>query len=330
MRVGIVTTSWTQHRCGVAEYTRMLIENMAVVAPDIEMTPIFGPYDFQNLYPRVMAGQFDVIHFQYDSGYVGIFGSGVATKFRAGGAKITLTLCDHHAQNNRQLFSFTAEFDRVIVHQQTPDGFEFVPIGIDVLEDSTWSEKNTSIGLGGFPLAQKRTLEVAQAAAILVKETERIKGVAMVCPESQHVNTHYIGHLVKQAFPSANYITSWLPQKEVSKILATNLVNVYPMADGKSGISSCVRMGIATGSHMVLTKSLMFADLWENEGYRNEIEWIEQNPTPRTIADGVLRVIENGKRPKKILEELTWKNSAKKYAEMYRSLVPKSAVGVSV
>lgn len=320
IRIGLVTTSWHYHRCGVAEYSRMLIEH--IHDPEISIEPIFGPYEFQNLYPRVMAGNYDVIHFNYDSGFLGIFAPGVAEKFRAGGARIMLTLNDHHAQNNRQIFPFTNDFDRIIVHQKTPDGFEFIPIGIDVLEDSSWSESNTTIGLAGFPLAQKRTLEVAQAAAILVNETSRITGVTMVCPESQHVNTHFVGHQVRQVFPQANYITSWMPQMDVSRTLATNLVNVYPMADGKSGISSSVRMAIATGSYMVLTKCLMFQDLWEE--YQDEFEWIDQNPTPRSIADGVLRVIENKKRPKRILEDYTWAKSAQRYVDIYRSLAEKA------
>ena len=324
MRVGLITTDWNVHRCGVAEYSRMLIENLRVVAPDIEVTPIFQPYDFWSLHPRVMAGNYDVIHFNYDSGFLGIFGAGIAEKFRAGGAKIMLTLCDHHDKNNREIFPFTNDFDRIIVHQQTPDGFTFIPIGIDVLENSPWSESNTTIGTAGFPLAQKRPLEVAATAAILVRETPRITGCTMVCPISQHIDTHEIGRQNKQIFPSVNYITDWLPQMEVSRILASNLVNVYPMSDGKSGISASVRMGIATGSYMVLTKCLMFADLYQNEKYREEIEWVEQNPTPRSLADGVLRVLENKKRPKKILEDLNWKNSAQKYADVYRSLVEKA------
>lgn len=323
MRVGLVTTSWVGNRCGVAEYSRMLIENMN--APDIEMIPIYGPYEATSLLPKVLAGYYDIVHFNYDSGFLGIFAPGVATQFKRDGAKIVITLNDHHARNNRALFPFTSEFDKVIVHQETGDGFEFVRIGIDVMEPLTWDSNSTTIGTCGFPLPQKGILVLAEAAAILAAESGgKITGCNMVCPESQHIDTHAIGHQVKQYFPKTNYLTQWLPQKAVQDIMAMNRVNVFPMRDGKSGISSSVRMAVATGSPMVLSRSWMFEDWRDHEPYASEIEWIpgEANDvTARGIAEAVLRVMENGKRPKKILEDFTWKKAAQQYVDLYRSLV---------
>lgn len=323
IKVGLVTTNWNGHRCGVAEYSRMLIVGLGKVAPDITVTPIFGPYEFDNLFPRVMAGHFDIISFSYDSGFLGIFAPGIATRFREAGAKIVLTLNEHHPRNNRALFPFTSEFDKVVVHQLTGEGFEEILIGIPALDASPWTPENTTIGTCGFPLPQKRVELVAEAAAILVNETPRITGCTMVCPESQHVDTHMMGRRVKSFFPATNYVTAWLPQEEVMRIMATNLVNVFPMADGKSGISSSIRMGIATGGYTVLSRSWMHADLRDDDRYSGEIEWIDGDPTTntgRSIADAVLRVIENGKRPKKILEDMSWAGMATRYAEMYREL----------
>lgn len=318
IRVGLVTT-WGEVRCGVAEYSRMLMEN--IVDPEVQVTPIGGPYHVEALLPRVLVGQYDVVHVMFDAGYVGIFAPGVAQRFRAGGAKLLMTLCDHHARNNRALFAFTAEFDRVVVHVETNEGFEYIPIGIDVLENSPWSARNVGIGTCGFPLPQKGILLVPQAAAILGMPC------TMVCAASQHIDTHAIGRQVKAIWPHTNYITDWLPQREVQKIMAGNLVNVFPMRDGKSGISASVRMGIATGSYMVMSRSWMFADLWGDERYADEIEWIpgEANEvTPQAVADAVRRVIDNGKRPNQILEDMVWKKSAAKYVKMYRSLVGKT------
>lgn len=327
IRVGLVTTSWMAHRCGVAEYSRMLIDALGTVAPEVQVTPIFGPYEFANLYPRVMDGRFDVIHFNYDSGFLGIFAPGIATRFKEAGAKIVLTLCDHHPRNNRAIFPFTAEFDRVVVHMETNEGFDFIPIGTPILKDSPWSSASTTIGTCGFPLPQKRMDLVAQAAAILVKETPRITGCTMVCPESQHINTHQMGQVMKTHFPQVNYITSWLPHEEVMRIMAQNLVNVFPMNDGKSGISSSIRMGVGTGSHIVLSRSWMFSDWRDDERYSGEIEWVDGDAcenTPRTVADAVLRVIENGKRPRRILEDGSWEKSAEHYADIYRTLAAKA------
>lgn len=329
MRIGMVTTSWMNQRCGVAEYSRMLIESLCSVASDIEVTPIFGPYEFNSLHPRCMAGKYDVIHFNYDSGFLGIFSPSIANRFRETGAKIVITLNDHHPRNNRSIFPFTSEFDRVVVHQETDEGFTFIPIGIDVLEDSPWSSTNTSIGTCGFPLGQKGIPLVAEAAAILARESNgRITGCTMVCPESQHIDTHMIGRQVKAIFPPTNYITSWLSQREVELIMAKNLVNVFPMRDGKSGISSSVRMAVACGSPMVLSNSWMFQDWRDYPKYAAEIEWAggdANSLTGREVADAVFRVLENGKRPKEILKDFSWKGSARIYADMYRSLVSQQA-----
>lgn len=318
VRVGMVTTSWTAHRCGVAEYSRMLIERLP---GDIQVTPIFGPYEFSSLYPRVMAGNFDVIHFNYDSGFLGIFAPGVATRFRAGGAGIVLTLSDHHPRNNRALFAFTNEFDKIVVHQETNEGFEFIPIGIDVMADSPWKPTNTGIGTCGFPLPQKGVLLVPQAARILNMPC------TMVCPESQHIDTHAIGRQVKAIWPQTDYITEFRPQSEVQRIMAMNLVNVFPMRDGKSGISSSVRMALAGGGYTVLSRSWMFEDLRDHKPYCDEIEWVDgeaNNATPELVAEAIQRVIANGKRPKHILEDMTWKQSAERYAEIYRSIARKA------
>lgn len=323
IRVGLVTT-WGI-RCGVQEYSRMLIDNM----PDkeIEFTVVSGPFHFDSLYPRVMAGNFDVIHFNYDSGFLGIFSPGVATRFKANHTKIVITLNDHHAQNNREIFPFTSEFDAVVVHQETPDGFTFIPIGIEFPKDGmSWNDFNTTIGTAGFPLPQKGILDVAHAAAILVQECPEITGLTMVCPESQHIDTHQMGRQVKAIFPAANYITAWLPQTEVSKILAGNLINVFPMKDGKSGISSSVRMGIATGSYMVMSRSLMFADLYGDPRYKDEIEWIPgpaNEVTPRMVADACKNVLKTKRKPKNILKDFTWENTALRYSQLYHQLTEK-------
>lgn len=315
IRVGLVTTSWTAHRCGVAEYSRMLIENLP---GDIQVTPIFGPYDFNSLYPRVMAGNFDVIHFNYDSGFLGIFAPGIADRFRTGGARLVLTLCDHHPRNNREIFAFVKDFDKIIVHHETNEGFEYIPIGIDVMEDSHWSPESVGIGTCGFPLPQKGVLLVAQAAAILQVHC------TMVCPESQHIDTHGIGRQALAIWPHIDYITQFLPQREVQRIMAGNLVNVFPMRDGKSGISSSVRMAVATGSHMVLTRSWMFTDWRDDPRYSDEFEWVDgeaNNATAQLVAEAIARVILNGKRPKRVLEDMSWKKSAARYADLYRTVV---------
>lgn len=320
IRVGMITTNWNVDRCGIAMYALSLVRHMPA---DISVSPIFGPYDFNSLFPRIMAEHFDIVHCQFEAGFVGIFAPGVATKFKSGGARIVLTVHDNWPQNDRACHPFADEFDRVIAHQETGDGYTVIPSGIEVLENSPWSPENVTIGTSGFPLWQKRVLEVAQAAAILVNETDRVKGCLLHCPASQHVDTYAIERQAKAAFPPVRYVTDWWDYKDAQRTVASNLVNIYPLMDGKPGISSSARMGIGTGSHIVLSRSTMFMDIRGSE-FSDEVEWIDgpaNDVTPRKIADAVLRVIKNGKRPQQILSQWNWARSAEAHAEIYRSLV---------
>lgn len=318
IRVGMVTTISSQQRCGIAEYSRMLRENMD---SDIDVTEIGGPYEERKLLPRVLAGNYDIVHFQYESGFLGIFTPGVARKF---GSRIVITLHDAWWRDNRETYPFVNEFDRVVVHQETGEGFVHIPHGIPVLTEAERQPTKKAIGTAGFPLSHKGILLVAMAATLLDREEPNEWGCTMVCPESQHVDTFSTARQVKAVFPQAYYETVWLPQLEVMKILSGNLINVFPYRNGKPGISAAVRMGLATGSHMVLSKSTAFMDLWDNPKYCDEIGWIEGEPndvTPRKIVAACRRVLESGKRPRKILEDMSWKKAAAQYAELYRGLM---------
>ena len=319
IRIALVTT-WGV-RCGVAEHAANLVGHMK--DPDIKYEIWGGPYEASLLRPKILQGHYDIVHFNYESGFLGIFSPGVARTF---GNRLVITLHDHWPRNNRVGYPFTTEFDRVVIHQKSDDiygNFRHIPQGIVPLTPQTWSPTNTTIGTAGFPLWQKRVEEVAQATALLVKETPRVTGIEMVCPESAHVDTYEMKGKVKRAFPQAVYHTAWMDQYEVMAILSKNLVNVFPYKDGKPGISASVRLGIGTGSHIVLSKCTMFEDIYNDEAYHDEVEWIEGEVTPRTIADACLRVIESGKRPKRILEDMNWTRCSQMYSDLYKEMMVK-------
>lgn len=321
IRVGMVTTRSSDMRCGIAEYSRMLREAMP---QDIEITEIGGPYDANRLLPRVLAGNYDVVHFQYESGFLGIFTPGVARRF---GQRIVLTLHDAWWKDNRKTYPFVEEFDRVIVHQETNEGFTHIPHGIQVLRDDELMPVKVAIGTGGFPLSHKGIELVALTAALLAKQRPLLGAdwsCQIVCPESPHVDTFAMKKRVTNICEKVYYETGWLSQTEVMRILSSNLVNVFPYREGKPGISAAVRMGLGTRSFNVLSKSHSFMDLWDDERYRDEVEWIEGDPdflTPTAIANAVLKVIQSRKRPKRILEDMAWSVVAEKHAALYRGLM---------
>lgn len=314
IRVGLVTTIASEQRCGIAEYARMLVENLP---PDIQVTQIGGPYEERKLLPRVLAGTYDIVHFNYESGFLGIFSPGVARKF---GPRVIITLHDHWPSANRETYPFTAEFDRVVVHQETGEGFVHIPHGIPVLSDIEKQSVRQAIGTAGFPLPHKGILLVAFAAELMGTDWE----CTMICPESPHIDTHIMERQVRQICARTHYETAWLPQQSVMSVLSGNMINVFPYRNGKPGISAAVRMGMGTGSPMVLSRSNSFMDLWDNPKYVDEIEWIEgdaDDVTPRKIVDACMRVLESQKRPKKILEDMAWPKVAEQYAELYKGLM---------
>jgi glycosyltransferase involved in cell wall biosynthesis len=318
IRVGLVTTVASEHRCGIAEYARMLQEHLP---PDIQITQIGGPYDKNRLLPRVRAGNFDIVHFNYESGFLGIFSPGVAREF---GPRTVITLHDHWPVHNLETYPFTKEFSKVVVHQETNEGFVHIPHGIPVLTEAQKRPIQNSVGTAGFPLTHKGILLVALAAALLDKKEPDKWDCLMICPENPHVNTYIMQKQVMSIFPRANYITGWMAQDTVMEMLSQNRINIFPYRNGKPGISAAVRMGLATGSQMVLSRSTSFMDLWSVPEYEQEIEWIDGDPddvTPNAVAQACYRVMGNGKKPKKILEDMSWTKAASQYAELYRSLM---------
>ena len=322
IRVALVTTWGVQ--CGVAAHSENLISHMK--DSGIQITPIGAPFNYTALLPRIVNQGYDIVHFNYDGGFLGdISMPGVARQF---GKRLVLTLNDHWARNNRTGFPWVENFDRVVIHQPSEDvygKFRYVPLAMYDCDKSLWSESNTTIGTAGFPIGHKRVELVAQAAALLVNETERIKGCTIIAPASQHADTYAVRARCLSAYPATNYLTAWLPQDEVLRILSKNLVNIFPMQNSKAGISSSARLGISTGSHMVLSKCDMYDDILDNPVYREEIEWVGDNSTEnitgRMVADAVLRVLENKKRPKQLLEDMTWEKSSAAYAAIYHELM---------
>lgn len=306
MKVALLTT-WNE-RCGIAEYAKSLV----TYAKNTEFS-IFGREIFENsnallaLPDQLCGNGCCIIQINYEPGLWHILDADVCSKLRKNGMRLVMTLHTSNSGNNRN--ALTTVFDRVIVHEQTTEGFEHVPMGIpEVNLDGI--EVTKGIGTAGFPFPWKGFHQVAQAAKQLDMNC------VVVAAKSDHFDTTVMEQFVKDAQPDTEYVKDWLPQEDVVRKLASCEVNVFAYDGANNGISGAVRMGLAARRPLVVTRCRQFRDLF---AYEDEIEFIDSQ-SPKDIAAGIERVLESGKCPKRVLEDMSWTKAAQRYEEIYTSL----------
>jgi hypothetical protein len=314
MRVALVTRVGIE---GDWEYSANLIEYLRRGHSDIEVS-VIQPTTLGSM--RAQCQDFDVVHFNFVYG-MQVTNPGDLAGF--GSRRVVLTFNENNPGDNANSHHFLRECARVIVHEKNPHGFIHIPHGIPVVEPCQWKESNDGVGTAGFPFSDKNIEAIASAARIAASNgNHRIRSLNIVAPHTAHADTWSLKQRVEYLFPGVNYVTEFYPQDKVLEILSRNLVNVFAPNSRRMGPSGSVRLGLATGSHMVLNRSMMFRDLFD---YSDEIEFVEGDPSygvsPVQIAQGIDRVLKNGKRPKRVLEDGSWTRCAELYAQVYRSVV---------
>lgn len=301
-KVALLTT-WGEI-CGLAEYAKNLVGNCL----DTEFTVIARP-NWPKLWELAIDCQIVLVN--YEPGLLSWLSPVLVRNLSIANKKTVMILHTSHEGINREPFSITRAFDRVVVHEKTQEGFVYIPCGI--VECWTDPDKKTKNSLGscGFPFPWKGFHQVAQAAQLLGKSC------TIISADSSHADTMAMRRCVMDACPTAEYVTDWLPEADVISKLAENEVNVFAYGGGLYGISGAVRLGLASGRPCVLSRNRQFRDLYD---YEDEIEF---TPTtePADIADAVKRVLDNKKRPKRVLEDMGWSKTGKMYSELFQSLV---------
>lgn len=300
MRVLLVTT-WGE-RCGIAEYARELANHCT----EIEFR--ISPRPWASVQIVKDAADCDIAHLNYEPGLMGHLDAGFVHMLRQMGKKTVLTLHTSQAGDNRT--AFTTAFHRTIVHEKTEEGFTFIPMGIPEFE-SPYVGTIDALGTCGFPFPWKGFHQVAQAAQLLGKTC------IVIGPDSKHWDTWAMKEVVKQACPTATYVTEWLESKEVIQRLSVCACNVFAYQGGNYGISGAVRMGLATGRPIVLSRCRQFRDLFE---YDDEIGFAE-DCSPEAIGRAVQETLASGKRPKRVLKDMSWRRSSDLYKQVYKEIM---------
>lgn len=300
MKVALVTT-WGE-RCGIAEYAKELVAS----CPGVEFKIIGRPWEITQVLRE--SASCSIVHFNYEPGLLGHIDAVQIAAMKAMGKKTVLTLHTSHDGDNRT--PFTTAFDRTVVHEKTQEGFTFIPNGIPDFRPN-YPGTLDALGTAGFPFPWKGFEEVAKAAQMLGKTA------IVVAPDSRHWDTWSMKECVKKACPTATYVTEWLETKEVIERLAVCSCLVFAYQGGNYGISGAVRMGLATGRPVVLSRCRQFRDLFE---YDDEIGFT-RDCSAAAIVEAVQDTLATGKRPKRVLQDMSWKRCGELYMNVYKDLL---------
>lgn len=139
----------------------------------------------------------------------------------------------------------------------------------------------------------------------------------LLMPESPHIDYRLAEDACRAACPTGlTTVHHWVEEPDVLASLQACRVTVFAYHGQNAGISGAVRLGLAAGRPMVLARCRQFCDLFP---YEDEVEFVP-TPHPADVAAGVARVLANGKRPVRVVSDLSWDTAAAKYLREYHAL----------
>lgn len=302
-KVGLIT-SWNE-RCGIAEYAKNLTHN----CPNTQ----FKIYDVRSGYQILYAlGDAQIVLLNYEAGLFAGIGEDFIAQLRSRGLRVVLIWHNSHSGDNRG--PWTNLFDRVVVHEETTDGFRYIPMGIPEetrLHSDGYLPK--LVGSFGFPFPWKGFDPVCRACEMLGCQAR------IIAPESRHWDTHQVGNYLKGLCSKLNYVTDYMDQSSVVRRLAECHATVFAYSGGNSGVSAACRLGLATGRPIVLTRCRQFRDLFP---YEDEIFFID-DASPEKIAEALQEALNpyNKKMPGRVLKDMAWSKVGRMYEELFKELV---------
>lgn len=312
----VQVTTHAPERCGLAQYTSDLLQH--VEDKDIEFRIMGRPFDGESIISRV--GDADVVHIHHVYALFGALEKQHIYKLREMGKKVICTFNESSTENRSE---FTLAFDKVIVHQQTVDGFTHIPHGMYNVGVSSYADSYPAIekfiGTAGFPIGFKNCELVARIA-----QTVGL-GVLSYMPESTHANANNEKEKMNRFLVNGKLHTDFLPPVAIIQELSKCLFTIFPHDQAGGGISGSVRFGLSARRPCIVSRTSRTQDI--AQGYEEEVYWIEsgqptfENTIP--VVRKLLEDIENGvaRVPKKIVEDMDWTKVAAQYVQVYREVM---------
>jgi hypothetical protein len=173
------------------------------------------------------------------------------------------------------------------------------------------------VGTAGFPFPSKRMDMACTAAKLIGGEA------VIVAPQHRFYNpAGMYDRWGSMAGGRMRLLVDFMPQEEVSKVLAACALNIYfAEEDYAPGQSGSVRMILAAGRPTIVRRYGKTRGLFE---YEDEIYFVNTEQEAYNAAQAIWQMLVAGspvKRPSRLLRNISWNSVAERYAELVRSLV---------
>ena len=297
MRVGIVTT-WNE-RCGIAATSESLVRSL----PDVEWR-IIGREEWGDSFTNVpnIAKTCDVTHIMHHGG---LTASMSPETVRACGK----TVITRHCVGSEAVFDAAT----IKTCHEKKKGYRWIPLGIRVIDalKNTPLNGDYAIGCCGIPFGGKGHMEAYEIA-----RRARV-GLRLVIPENPHTSIEMAPHierLMAEESLTCRIETRWLPEEAVSYFLSSCLVNVFYYTRQANGISGAVRMGLAAGKPVIVSKHSQFKDIINAGGVTVATSIEEAAQLVRGHARADLDLVS----PRRLLEEFDYRVTARMYYALYQ------------
>lgn len=296
-----LVTSWNE-RCGIAEYASNLIENcigvkFIVIPRSTSMTEAFN-----------LLSTCNVFVLNYEPGILGHWNKDIINSIRI--PKVLILHTSHDGDNRTD---FTSAFNRVVVHEQTSDGFTYIPMGIPKCSKRV-PDVYYDVATVGFPFPWKGFTQVVDACKLLNLYC------LVIAPESRHADASQMKAHLLSLSNKVTVATEWLNQEQIIQLLSGAKVTAFPFHGGNYGISASCRLGLATGNPIVLSRCRQFRDLFQ---YEDEIEFVDQPPTSENVAIAIQNQLyfKTSKKLYKVLDDFSWVRSGLMYKRLFAELI---------
>ncbi len=310
IKVALVTT-WPPELCGIATYAEELVKNSKGVAFKIIQRPLTGPDILKQV------GDVDIVHVNHAWSLFGALHRQHINTLKLMGKK---TVCTFHESTSHNVNDFTQGFDRVVVHHKnTTDGYTFIPHGIPDVDVESVFWKGEWLGMAGFPFGFKN-YELAASVA----QASGMKLMAHI-PENQHIDVKPIVDTLKRLNPGCMLYKNFGTHEEVAKDLATCAMTMAPYNHAGGGVSGSARMCISAKRPCIIPQGARFIDMIE--GYSDELYVMPTNEPDFNSLINAVELVSNDviagidKRPNRLTKEFSWRESARKYNELYKELL---------
>lgn len=332
IRVGLVT-NW-QEACAVAEYANSLVTH--VDDPEVQIKIITRPLTFEHIMNSCQ--DVDIVHFNVAWWLFSEITDQQWRAFRKRGKRVLITLHESYEPEIRGFGGLGPAVDAIVVHEEPsdsiawPEGFYYIPQGVRLVngllatklgewEFKLWDqlgEPRMKLGTLGFPFYWKNYQITARVARKLGLGFMFLMGK----PKSDKIDLDVITQEILEIHPEAEIETGWKPYDYMVRRLSECVATVFPYAESMKiyGVSAGVRMGIAAGRPIIVSKhAQQFKDL---KKYPDEYYEIESTKLEEAV-NRVLQDTNSGceRKPNKMLKDMSWRVCATRYVELYKQLM---------